>query len=156
MGFHVVVLLLFGSSSGINAILSELKDGSLPSNSYACSLMASVEMCSLRIGTYPVGKSKPRPLAEWDVSVFLTGALAPKRRKKGEEVKGQCCCHSHNSCHCQAGGKMPCVSQRNVLDHLYVLQMVREQRNKGIFGGEKAFQQMRMRTHRNTHETNYL
>lgn len=60
-GFHVVVVLLFGSQSGINAILSELKDGRLPGNSYACSLMASVEVCSLHIGTYPMGNLQSSP-----------------------------------------------------------------------------------------------
>ncbi len=51
-------VVVLGSSSGINAILSELKDGRLPGNSYACSLMASVKMCSVHIGTYPVGGSR--------------------------------------------------------------------------------------------------
>ena len=77
--------------------------------------MASVEMCSLHIGTYPVGKSKPRPLTEWDVSVFLTGALAPKKEeKRKKEVKGQCCCHSGNSCHSEADriAPMHTVSQK--------------------------------------------
>lgn len=139
-----MLLLLFGSTSRINAILSELKDGSLPSNSYACSLMASVEMCSLRIGTYPVGKSKPRPLTEWDVSVFLTGALAPKRReKRGKEVKGQCCCHSDNSCHCEEGEKKMAHAHslaEKCIGSSSVLQTGCEQRNKGIFEGTFFFQ----------------
>lgn len=75
-------VVVLGSSSHINAIPCELGDGSLPGNSYACSLMASVEMCSLNIGTYPVGKMQELKLqTERGVSGFLTGALA---RKMGE------------------------------------------------------------------------
>lgn len=72
-------VVVLGSSSHINAIPCELRDGRLPGNSYACSLMASVEMCSLNIGTHPVGKTQELKLQiERGVSGFLTGALAQK------------------------------------------------------------------------------
>lgn len=94
-------VVVLGSSSHINAIPCELVDGSLPANSYACSLMASVEMCSLNFGTYPVGKTQElKLLTERGVSGFLTGALARKigglrmaaERGRGLETNGHFDC----------------------------------------------------------------